>query len=333
MTCATQATFAASFPLGAFPVGITKMTIANIDGSGTLPLMVWYPTLMKESDVSFGRITFTAAQDSRPAPGMFGLAVLSHGSGGNYISHWKTAKFLVSHGYIVVSLMHSKDNTLDFQGGSSMEVWSSRPKEWTLALNAVLSSRFGKIVDQTRIAAVGFSAGAYTALVVGGARPSSVTLDDYCLSHPHSDVMCVGFGNFWRMRTLAEKQFGLRVERITAQSDPRIRAIVALAPIGSALFPPHGLTGIQSPVLLLKGDKDRTLRYPNDAQYLKEALGSKAEYLEISGADHYVFMSVEPSSSPPPTEEAKQFADTKLFDVHRTIVDFLNRAIPRNRIP
>lgn len=328
MACLTGTAAAAPPPGGEHAVGLTEIAASGIDGKTKLPLLLWYPSRTKETELRFGHVSFAAAPDSAPAEGSFGLVVLSHGSGGSHLSHWKTAKYLASQGYFVASFVHRHDNVLDSGGGSSLEVWSSRPREWSLALDAVLDSPFGRLIDQTRIAAAGFSAGGYTALTVAGARPSSIALDRYCLNHARSDVMCVSFGMLQHLRARTEKTFDEQAERLAAWKDLRVRAVVALAPVGAALFPPEGLKDIHIPVLLLKGEKDDTLRYPNDARYLKETLGAHAEYREIAGAGHRSFLSLHTADARFPRQKTKEHADAEIRDFNRLVAEFLDRAMP-----
>jgi predicted dienelactone hydrolase len=219
------------------------------------------------------------------------LIVLSHGSGGTSMSHWQTASYFARHGYVVLTIVHRDDNAFISTGSSTLAVWRSRPKEWSAALDALLASRYAPFVDRERIAAVGFSAGGYTALAVGGARPSSLALDDYCLVHTENDVLCVPYGPVRRFGIRVARQIRIRQESLEASDDPRVRAIVAMAPPGAALFTAQGLQGLKVPTLLMQGDHDEVLKYPDDARYLASLLGERAEYRTVPGG-HFVFASI-----------------------------------------
>src|SRR6218665_3847067 len=104
----------------------------------------------------------------------------------------------------------------------------------------------------------------------------------------------------------------------------RARAVVAMAPPGAALFTRRqGIESIKIPVLLLQGDQDMLLKYPNDARFFKSA--TRAEHHIVPG-DHFVFMSINPHS-PSQNAGADDGPDT-LSRVHALVADFLMRALP-----
>ncbi|QCX50990.1 alpha/beta hydrolase family protein [Ralstonia pseudosolanacearum] len=259
-----------------------------------LPWLIWYPTAAPEQPTSEGRTRFVAARDAAPLPGLHPLIVLSHGSGGTSMTHWKTARYFARRGYVVLTIVHRDDNAVVSTSSSTLAVWRSRPKEWSTALDALLASRYAPFIDRQRIAAVGFSAGAYTALAVGGARPSSLALDDYCLSHTQNDVLCVRYGSLRRFGVRIAREIGVRRESLDTSKDARARAIVAMAPPGAALFTAQGVQGLDVPTLLMQGDHDEVLKSPNDARYLASLLGERAEYQTVPGG-HFVFASIDPA--------------------------------------
>ncbi|MGF7192226.1 putative dienelactone hydrolase [Robbsia andropogonis] len=259
-----------------------------------LPWLVWFPTAAPEQPMSEGRTRFNAARDAAPLSGRHPLIVLSHGSGGTSMTHWRTARYLARRGYLVLAIVHQDDNAAVSSGSSTLAVWRARPKEWSAALDKLLASRYAPFIDRQRIAAVGFSAGAYTALAVGGARPSSLALDDYCLAHSQSDVLCIRYGALRRVGVRIERRFGVQDESLDASKDTRVRAVVAMAPPGAALFTPQGLRGLDVPTLLMQGDHDEVLEYPNDARYLASVLGERAEYRTVPGG-HLTFVSIDPA--------------------------------------
>ncbi|WP_260463908.1 prolyl oligopeptidase family serine peptidase [Burkholderia sp. Bp8963] len=260
----------------------------------SLPWLVWYPTDVPEQPKSEGRTRFAAARDAVPRSGRYPLIVLSHGSGGTPMTHWKTARYFARRGYVVLAIVHRDDNAVDSSGSSTLEVWRARPKQWSAALDALLASHYAQFIDRQRIAAVGFSAGAYTALAVGGARPSSLALDDYCLAHPQSDVLCVQYGPLRRAGVRVERWLDMRQESLDVSKDARVRAVVAMAPPGAALFAATGLRQLDVPTLLLQGDRDDVLKYPNDARYLASVLRERVEYHTVPGG-HFVFVSIDPA--------------------------------------
>lgn len=274
--------------------GMSELVSPSTPDVQGLPWLVWYPTAEPEQPTSEGHTNFDAARNAAPLRGRHPVVVLSHGSGGTSMTHWRTARYLARCGYVVLAVVHRDDNAVVSTGSSSLAVWRSRPKEWSFALDQLLASRYAPFIDRQRVAAVGFSAGAYTALAVGGARPSSLALDDYCLAHTRHDVLCIHYSLLRRLGIRIEREVGMRRETLEASKDTRVRVVVAMAPPGAALFTQQGLQGLEVPTLLIQGDHDSVLKYPDDARYLKAMLTARAEYQTVPGG-HFVFVSTAPA--------------------------------------
>ncbi|KQW02342.1 hypothetical protein [Rhizobacter sp. Root1221] len=308
------ASWSAAAAPGASDAPVTPAVgVRTVAATPTAPAMVlWYPTRTAEVPFTLGTTRITGARDAPPTAGPYPLVVFSHGSGGTHLSHWKTAHHLAAHGHLVATLLHAGDNAMDPGGSSSLEVWQSRPIEWRSGLDAVLASPLGPLVDRNRIAAAGFSAGGYTALAVGGARPSSRALATYCTHHRSGDVMCPPAAMPLWGRIAG--WFGEPAEQLGDTRDHRVRAVVAVAPVGSALFPAEGLKSLDLPTLLIKASNDTTLPYPNDARYVWEVVRPRAEYIELPGR-HEAFL-----SRPSAPEEPGMLAAS-----NQAITEFLER--------
>lgn len=275
----------------AFSVAIKQLNYESPLSTRPLPLMLWYPTDAQETSVVIRHLQLRAVPDGRPRDGLHPLVILSHGSGGSHLSHWRTAQFLAKHGYVVATPVHALDNAQDLQGSSTLKVWANRPREWDAALDAVLASELARSVDTRRVVAMGFSAGAYTALVAGGAQPSSLALDQYCLDHPHGDVMCLDHDVVAPGRIHGQRKLSHMQEQLRPVPAVRAAAVVAMAPVGDALFTAQGLKRLRLPTLLLQGSDDTVLTYPNDARYVHAQLKTRADYFTVPGG-HEVFLSL-----------------------------------------
>lgn len=116
------------------------------------------------------------------------VLVLSHGGGGNWDANFAQARHLASHGYVVLALEHVGSNTevmqraqrylanLQAMTRDAAEVLG-RPQDVSFAIDQAmrwnvqheaLRGRF----DLEHVGVLGHSFGAYTALVVAGARPA-----------------------------------------------------------------------------------------------------------------------------------------------------------------
>src|SRR5262249_19382885 len=105
---------------------------------------------------------------STPAP--LPLVLLSHGSGGDPSNLAWLAEALASHGWLVAAVDHPGDRFGDESPEGRFAVWR-RPADVSATLTALLSdATFGHRIDRRRIAVVGHSSGATTALLLAGAQ-------------------------------------------------------------------------------------------------------------------------------------------------------------------
>ncbi|WP_157048643.1 alpha/beta hydrolase family protein [Verminephrobacter eiseniae] len=198
--------------------GFSRLPDLRVDDAQVRPVSLGTQPNTPKHEVSIGRLRIEAGKDAPPLPDPHPLIVFSHGSGGWSMSHWKTARYFARRGCVVLALIHDNADVSNSRSSSTLAVWQSRPKEWSAALDTLLASQFAVLVDRSRIVAMGFSAGGYTALTVGGARPSSLALDDYCRAHSEQrDVLCLGLPN----QPAAEREPGQRKEALGLSGDAR----------------------------------------------------------------------------------------------------------------
>jgi predicted dienelactone hydrolase len=227
------------------------------DGASSLKSDLSEQGSIRSSEIDFPAIVDTARSDRRvpmkvhvPAGmGPFPTVVVSHGAGGNRDANFAQARHLATHGYIVVCLEHVGSNTKQALAGGlrigktiaamtrdSHEVLN-RPKDISFAIDQAIrwnrqhDQLRGKI-DEKQIGVMGHSFGAFTTLVVCGARPA---LD--WIQPP------VGKGK------------GLGADLF----DKRIRCGVALSPQGPGdpFFLEESYASIRVPLLGISGSKDK----------------------------------------------------------------------------
>ena len=210
------------------------------------------------------------------------VVVLSHGGGGDWDANFAQANHLASHGYAVLCLEHVGSNTERMKQGlrfmenvkamtrGSSEVLG-RPKDVSFALDAaeewnrthpVLKGR----LDLERVGVLGHSFGAYTTLVVCGARPA---LD--WLTPPVSPGKGLG----------------------PDLSDPRVAAGVALSPQGPGepFFLDTSYASVKRPLLGITGSRDKQQGAPPEhRRRFFELLppGGKI-FIWLANADHLGF--------------------------------------------
>jgi predicted dienelactone hydrolase len=207
-------------PVGVIPEGVVRDTERNQD------------------------VVFTVEYPTRP--GSYPLIVFSHGFGatrGAYVglsSHW------ASQGYVVIKPAHSDSGKL--QSSSALEAWRDQtPADWRNRVRDIktildgldrVEENYPELkgkIDRTKIAAGGHSYGAFTAMLLAGAKtfPGAVSY-----------------------------------------ADPRVKAIVAMSPQGpSETFglTNDSFSDVRVPVLFMTGTFDRGLADSETPEWRRQA--------------------------------------------------------------
>ncbi len=198
--------------------------------------------------------------------GRYPVAIFSHGALGTWDAHVEEAKNLVRHGYVAVCVEHVFSNNVrgkelfrETEGGlgeriaaalrrmtSDPQAVLERPRDVSFALDRALEwnrkhpQLEGRMVPD-RIAVLGHSFGAYTTLVVCGARPILDHLDP---------PVAPGKGLAGDL------------------SDPRVTIGVAMSPqgLGTSRFGRESYKTIDRPLLCFSGTKDKQFGHDGTSQ-------------------------------------------------------------------
>ncbi|MBD2113699.1 alpha/beta hydrolase [Nodosilinea sp. FACHB-141] len=193
-----------------------------------------------------------------PATG-FPLVVISHGLGGTLNSYSYLAEYLATGGIAVATLEHPGSNDQQLYallaGRSDAvvqdEEFLRRPRDVSLTLNTLdrlnqSPSPIRRRLDLERVGVIGQSFGGYTALALTGANFDEAGLATAC---PPSTLS-------FNPSLLLQCQAARLGNPGNGLSDPRVKSVFVMNPIGSALFGPTGYGQIQVPVMVVAGTAD-----------------------------------------------------------------------------
>jgi len=266
-------------PVQAGNVGFQRQVAPDPDGAA-LEVAIWYPSQTPAAPLAMGAISQPVALDGPIAGSRLPLIVISHGTGGSYLSHYDTALALAQAGFIVVAPNHTGDTYLDQR--RSLYILE-RARHISRVLDYMLSAWPQRAsIDPGRIGMFGFSAGGFTTLVSIGGRPDMGMITPFCGDHP-SHFAC---------QLLARSQAGAALPAPGPQgkADPRVKAAVVAAPALGFSFAQGGLDGVSVPVQLWRAEDDTILPAPWYAEPVRAALPHPPEYEVVAQAGHFDFL-------------------------------------------
>lgn len=244
---------------------------------------IWTPCNAPATDIKLGRTTIPGVLNCPVPDGRHPLIVMSHGSAGSFLSHHDTAAALADAGFVVVAINHVGDNAQDRSRQGYLSIFSTRPREIRRVIDYMTTAWPQQArVDSTKIGAFGFSRGAYTVLVLGGAKPDFQAGLAVCHDAP-ALPMC---------RDIASG----KIPQQPYVHDARIKALVIADPVN--VFPSDALRAVKIPVQLwaseLGGDGVTLASVEAVGQGLGlgrgRGLGHAPDYQVVAGAAHYAFL-------------------------------------------
>ena len=285
-------------------VGSRYIQVKDETNDISFPVLVQYPTHQPSSPAIFGPYTMDISADAIILEGHFPLVIISHGNGGSHLLYRTISTYLAKKGYVVAMLEHYGNNRNNNELERSIVNLRYRPRHLSLTIDKLLSENaFGQSILLDKIAVIGHSFGGYTALALAGGTPWTQT------------------GN-----------------KVEVQNDPRVKAIVLMAPAAAYYIPEGSLGKVNIPMLLLIAEHDQFIPKKWTAEVVINGVPDKSKLTVriINNAGHFSFISPFPTTmkSPAflPSTDPDGF-DREEFhrQLPKEILNFLNDKLKENQ--
>lgn len=275
-------------------IGQSTLTFIDQSRSRRLVTELWFPTDAKPIHEQInGRDVFKSypsIREASPASGKFPIVLLSHGTGGGRLTMAWLATALARAGYLVAAVDHW-GNTFDNPIPEYFIKFWERPQDLSFVLSSLLNdAKWSSLIDDTKVASVGFSLGGYTVISLSGGKMDYDLLGSFSNTEQGRKEADIP-----EMPGLLEKikagDYGSDYDKVKDKlHDPRIKCIVALSPAVGQGFDKKGLAGIGIPVLIIGAEND-VIAPPktNALHYAQNIQGAKVEILP-GLVGHYVFL-------------------------------------------
>jgi predicted dienelactone hydrolase len=255
--------------LGPFAVGRSTFEAVDParDGGRSLTVDVWYPVdpadaggALSRYDLLLTGIDSEVAWDWPPpsARGPFPLVIFSHGNGGIRFQSFFLCEALASHGFVVAAPDHTGNTAIDLLLGTA---------------DPFAKSAVDRPLDVSFL---------ITTLLARSADPADEL-------HRRIDPRRIGvtghsFGGFTSLAVAA----GF----VLAPPDPRVRAIVPIAP-ASSIFDDAALASIAIPTLILGGTADETTPVEPESERPHALLAARPRWrVDVLDAGHGSFTEI-----------------------------------------
>jgi predicted dienelactone hydrolase len=183
--------------------------------------------------------------------------------------------------------------------------FAERPRQLSRVIDTLLAdpqwrTRIATGADgQPLIGAMGHSAGGYTVLALAGGKPVLSQMRRHCDAEAALDPVFCGLSRAIS-ETAGQTSAATEGQEEPVQADPRVRAVMALAPLG-VVFSASSLAAITVPVAIHTGEKDTFLVPRFHAQWVMQNMRSASMTLNmVPNAGHYAFMNTPTMDLPSP---------------------------------
>ena len=288
---------------------------SNWQGTGPRPLatIIWYPAAprAKLKAPNFGApqlqqffVSYPLAENAALSGKQkkYPLVVLSHGNTSSALSLDWFGYYLASHGYVVAAVNHH-GNTAAEAGGPIPQGFGAqweRPKDLSALIDRMLSDPvFGPHIDADRIVAAGHSSGGATVLELAGAVFDPDQIQAFCKSHEVDDPNCNlppviqnQLSQFEALKkTDAVVQASVKRSHLP-YSDPRVKAVFAMAPALGVGDTDASLKSIRIPVYIVAGRADNVTPPATNAERIANLIPTSTLTLLPGMVGHATFGSL-----------------------------------------
>jgi len=310
LLCLILASAAGAQTVGMVTRDYIDSTRQNWTRTGPRPLRtsIWYPIEVPDkTETIFGGppdkelfvpIVVAPGAALSKARAKYPLVVMSHGTGGSALMLAWLGTYLAAHGYVAAAVNHhgntAAEKTLEPQG---FLLYWERARDLPLVIDAAMHDPlFAGHIDETRIAAAGFSLGGFTVIEAAGGRFNQRLFDQFCAS-ANRDFTCEPQAEFpdapKRFDALRQSNAIVRESmRHSGDSyrDPRVRAAFAIAPALGSGFSAADLRDIEIPVDIVIGAGDTVAPPKTNALRYARLIRDSSVTVLAGNVGHYTFL-------------------------------------------
>ena len=287
--------------------GCRTLAVTDEVQGARVPVRVLYPTRAAARTETFGPYSLEVALDAPIDGERLPLVAVSHGTGGTPLGYRALAAHLARAGVAVALIEHPGNSRADDSQANTPANLANRPRHVRRTLDAAFADPvLGPHLRPGVAAVIGHSLGGYTALAVAGGRPMA----------------------------LPDQTPNGVAQPVPVEPDPRVRALVLLAPALPWFMGPGALAGVHAPLLVRTGERD-PVTPPAFVEQILRGLpaDTRLDYQVVPGAGHFAFFTPVPPAmvSPafPPSQDPPGF-DRAAYQVqlHADVLGFLRATLP-----
>ncbi len=255
--------------------------IRLLDTDLSLAGAIWYPCAAEPRRVPLGKLTMDfidslqGVKDCPVTGTRLPLIIIAHGRGGWFGGHDDVAQALADDGFVVAAVNYPGDNGGDRSQSESLFTITSRAAITIRLLNFMLSDwRDRAVINPSRIGFFGFSAGAYTGLILAGAEPDYSKIAPICTE---------------TNKSLGCEQFRSGNIPPAPPHEPRIRAAVLADTALNFMFSPASLAAVRIPLQIWRSELGGGGVDPKNSALTASSLPGNPE-VRVVPAGHFAFL-------------------------------------------